>query len=80
MLAHRCDVDGVSIVALHNVGDASAEVDLTLAGEAAGVRLADLFTAGSELTVGAGGAVTVPLAPYGTHWFRVLRDGERWLT
>ena len=58
----------------------TGQVDLTLAGEAAGVRLTDLFTVASELTVGAGGAVSVPLAPYGTHWFRVLRDGERWLT
>ncbi len=80
VLALRSDWEGGTIVQVHNLADASAEVDLTLAGEAAGVRLTDLFTAGSELAVGAGGAVTVPLAPYGTHWFRVLRDGERWLT
>ena len=80
VLALRTDWEGGTIVQAHNLADAAAEVPLTLTGEPAGARLVDLFDADGELRLGEGGAVTVPLEPYGTRWFRLLRDAERRLT
>ena len=80
MLALRSDWEDGTIVQAHNLSDAPADVPLELAGEPAGARLIDLFDPAGELSLGSGGAVTIELEPYGTRWFRLLRDGERRLT
>ncbi|MEY2535881.1 MAG: hypothetical protein QOF29_3791, partial [bacterium] len=69
VFAHRCDWDGSTIVAVHEL--AGQEVDVTLPvrdGEA----LSDLF-ADAEHPLPA----TLTLAPYAAHWFRVRREGVR---
>ena len=80
VLALRSDWEGGTIVQAHNLADAAAEVPLALTGEPAGARLVDLFDPAGELALDADAAVTIPLEPYGTRWFRLLRDGERRLT
>ena len=80
VLALRSDWEGGTIVQTHNLGDAPAEVPLALAGEPAGARLIDLFDPAGELSLGKDGTVRIALEPYGTRWFRLLRDGERRLT
>lgn len=80
VLALRSDWEGGTILQAHNLGAAAAQLELELTGEPAGARLVDLFDPAGELTLGKGGAVTVALEPYGTRWFRLLRDGERRLT
>ena len=80
VLALRSDwEDGKHRAGPQPVGHAD-ERPLELAGEPAGVRLVDLFDPAGELSLGSGGAVTIELEPYGTRWFRLLRDGERRLT
>ena len=80
VLALRSDWEGGTIVQTHNLGDAPAEVPLALAGEPAGARLIDLFDPAGEVSLGKDGTVRIALEPYGTRWFRLLRDGERRLT
>ena len=44
-------------------------------------RRADRIEAlAGELSLGKDGTVRIALEPYGTRWFRLLRDGERRLT
>jgi len=70
VLAHRCDVDGVSIVALHNVGDREVTAALPLKG-LGGCELYDVLAAdGSTETVPDDGTLDVALAPYGFRWLR----------
>jgi maltose alpha-D-glucosyltransferase/alpha-amylase len=69
VLAHRCDWDGSTIVAVHEL--AGREVEIALPVED-GEALVDLF-ADVEHALPA----TLPLAPYAAHWFRVRRAGRR---
>jgi maltose alpha-D-glucosyltransferase/alpha-amylase len=68
VLAHRCDWDGSTLVAVHELAGEKAELRLELDGEA----LVDLFEeAEHELPA------TLRLQPYAAHWFRVRRAGRR---
>ena len=69
VLAHRCDWEGSTIVAVHEL--AGREVEVTVPVED-GEALVDLF-AEAEHPLPA----TLPLAPYAAHWFRVRREGVR---
>jgi maltose alpha-D-glucosyltransferase/alpha-amylase len=69
VLAHRCDWDGSTIVAVHELGGQSAEVPLPITD---GVSLVDLF-GDEEHALPA----TLYLQPYAAHWYRVRRDGVR---
>jgi glycosidase len=72
VFAHRCDWEGSTIVAVHNLADRDASARLDVRGEGA---LVDLFHDDErELE---GGEVTLELPPYGAHWFRVRRPGQR---
>jgi maltose alpha-D-glucosyltransferase/alpha-amylase len=72
VFAHRCDWEGSTIVAVHNLADRDASARLDVRGEGA---LVDLFHDDErELH---DGEVKLDLAPYGAHWFRVRRPGER---
>ena len=70
VLAHRADVDGVSVVALHNVADRRVTVPLPLS-DLAGRDLYDVLAAdGSTEKVAADGTLAVTLPPYGFRWLR----------
>jgi trehalose synthase len=72
VFAHRSDWEGSTIVAVHNLAGREARARLELGGEGA---LVDLFHDDErELD---GGEVTIELPPYGAHWFRVRRPGQR---
>jgi glycosidase len=69
VLAHRCDWEGSTIVAVHELGGQSAAVELPVND---GERLVDLFGHDEhELPA------TLYLEPYAAHWFRVRRKGVR---
>ena len=69
VFAHRCDWEGSTIVAVHEL--AGREVEVTVPVED-GEALVDLF-AEAEHPLPA----TLSLAPYAAHWFRVRRKGVR---
>ena len=69
VFAHRCDWDGSTVVAVHEL--AGDEVEVTLPVDD-GEALVDLF-AEAEHPLPA----TLTLAPYAAHWFRVRREGAR---
>ena len=71
VLAHRSDVDGVTILALHNFADRKVTATLPLTG-LAGCDLFDVLAAdGSTETVDDEASLEVTLPPYG---FRRLRS------
>ncbi|HEX2105371.1 MAG TPA: alpha-amylase family protein [Solirubrobacteraceae bacterium] len=69
VLAHRCDWDGSTVVAVHELAGREVEVTLPVTD---GEALVDLFAdAEHELPA------TLTLGPYAAHWFRVRREGVR---
>jgi maltose alpha-D-glucosyltransferase/alpha-amylase len=77
LLCHRCDWQGSTVVAVHNLGDAPASTVIELGEDAVG---ADDVLAGSRPEVGPGGSLTVELGPYACCWLLVRREGERCLS
>jgi hypothetical protein len=72
VFAQRSDWEGSTIVAVHNLAGREARARLEVGGEG---TLVDLFHDDErELD---GGEATVELPPYGAHWFRVRRPGQR---
>jgi maltose alpha-D-glucosyltransferase/alpha-amylase len=70
VLAHRCDADGVSVVALHNFADADVEAAPVLA-DLAGAQLTDVLDPRAKpVPVADDGRLAVPLPPYGCRWLR----------
>jgi maltose alpha-D-glucosyltransferase/alpha-amylase len=72
VFAQRSDWQGSTVVAVHNLSGRKARASLRLD---AGGTLVDLFDDqdhGLEAE-----AVTLELPPYGAHWFRLRRPGER---
>jgi maltose alpha-D-glucosyltransferase/alpha-amylase len=70
LLVHRVDADGVSIVAVHNLGERRATAALALA-DLAGCDLFDVLAGtGETVRVGDDGALDVALPPYGFRWLR----------
>jgi maltose alpha-D-glucosyltransferase/alpha-amylase len=72
VLAHQCEWDGSTILAVHSFDAEPREVRLEI-GEADAV--VDLF--GPDELESRGGRVTVELGRYGHRWFRVRRPGQR---
>jgi glycosidase len=70
LLAHRCDWEGSSVIAIHNLGAHAASADLALGDGAKGVH--DLL-GDFEEPARRGGTLTVSLEGYGGRWLRVLR-------
>ena len=69
VLAHRCDWNGSTIVAVHELAGQAVEVELPVDD---GDALVDLFSQDEHPLPS-----TLRLSPYGAHWFRVRRDGVR---
>jgi maltose alpha-D-glucosyltransferase/alpha-amylase len=67
VIAHRCDWDGSTVVAVHELAGRAAEVRIPVED---GEALVDLFAeAEHELPA------TLGLEPYAARWFRVRRPG-----
>ncbi len=77
VLAHRCDWEGASVLAAHNVSAEPCRVRLELDEESDRdvVALDDLVDAQSHAVEGT--AVELELGRYGYKWFRLVRQGER---
>jgi maltose alpha-D-glucosyltransferase/alpha-amylase len=69
VLAHRCDFDGSTVVAVHELAGREAEVTLPVDD---GDRLVDLLDE-AEHPLGE----RLALEPYAARWFRVRRAGVR---
>jgi glycosidase len=79
VLAHRCDWDGASVLAVHNFSPEPCSVRLKLDSEDGGdedfVALDDLVDAQSHPVEGS--EVEIDLDRYGYGWFRLVREGQR---
>jgi trehalose synthase len=70
VFAHRCDWEGSTVIAIHNLGSRPATAELSLGDDATGVH--DLL-AESDEPAGRGGTFAVELEGYGGRWLRVRR-------
>jgi trehalose synthase len=75
VLAHRCDWDGSTIVAVHELGGKAQTVALALDGPADAEALVDLFS--DEEHALDDGRVELELEPHDFRWMRVRRAGRR---
>lgn len=73
VLAHRCDLDEVGLLAVHNLGADAVVVDLPVDGLDESRELVDLFSQ-DEVTP-ADGSITVSLEGYGYRWYRLRPEG-----
>ncbi|MEO3857036.1 alpha-amylase family protein [Acrocarpospora sp. B8E8] len=69
VLAHRADIDGGTVVAVHNFADRKIDVELTLDGLDSGKVLTDLLLDGT-IEISDKGLARFDLEPYGCRWFR----------
>ncbi|HEY0641462.1 MAG TPA: hypothetical protein VGD67_27855 [Pseudonocardiaceae bacterium] len=74
VLAHRCDIDGGTVIAVHNLADHVVKPVLELP-EKAGCRLTDLLVDGA-CDVPRDGRVPLELPAYGTRWLRATAPEE----
>jgi hypothetical protein len=75
VFAHRCDWDGSTIVAVHELGGTEATVALALEEPADAEALVDLFS--DEEHALDTGRLELELEPHGFRWLRVRRAGRR---
>jgi maltose alpha-D-glucosyltransferase/alpha-amylase len=73
VLAHRCDTEGGTVVAVHNFGAAPTTATLKLTGLDASCNLHDVLVEGSQ-RVAKDGSVALELGRYGCRWLRVERQ------
>jgi trehalose synthase len=76
LFVHRCDWEGSTVIAAHNLG--SRRVSVTLSADELGEceALDDLFV-GRVLEPRANGSLRLSLEGYGYRWLRVRRAGQR---
>jgi maltose alpha-D-glucosyltransferase/alpha-amylase len=74
VLAHRADWNGSTILAVHSFADERLEVRLEL--EPGIDEAVDLLDSEHRVP-DEDGAVSIPLDPYGYHWYRLRRAGQR---
>lgn len=67
VVAHRCDTDGSTVVAVHNLSDTAAEVELVL--EDLGDRMLTDLLADETMEI-TDGKVRLPMSPHGCRWLR----------
>ena len=73
VLAHRCDLADVAVVAVHNLGADAVLLDLTVEGLDGSTELVDLFS--QEEVHTEDGTVQVSLEGYGYRWLRLRPEG-----
>ena len=76
VLAHRCDWDGSTVVAVHNFGADACRLDLPLDGIDDPAGADDLLDGSPEQALD-GGVLTVTLPAFGYRWLRIRRQDER---
>jgi maltose alpha-D-glucosyltransferase/alpha-amylase len=77
LFAHRCDWEGSTVVAVHNLGEARTEATITLDDDV--LAIDDMLEA-REHEILDGGKLKARLGRYGYLWLRVRREGERKLS
>jgi maltose alpha-D-glucosyltransferase/alpha-amylase len=70
LFAHKCDWDGSTVVAVHNLGRSNAKATLELGEDVTGVE--DLLEA-REHELAKGGQLDVKLGAYGYLWLKLQR-------
>jgi glycosidase len=76
ILAHRCDWDGTTVVAVHNFGPEPCRLDLPLDGVDDAIGAYDLIDGTGEHPLD-GGLLHLTLDGYGFQWLRIRREGQR---
>jgi maltose alpha-D-glucosyltransferase/alpha-amylase len=69
LLAHRCDIDGGTVLAVHNFGGEKRTAELILDGLDDSKVLTDLLVDGT-VEISADGRALVEIGPYDYRWFR----------
>jgi trehalose synthase len=77
LLCHRCDWQGSTVIAIHNLAPDEAAATLQLGAE---VHAVDDVLEGHPFEVAEGGRLDVQLGAYGYLWLLARRDGDRRLT
>ncbi|HEV7750007.1 MAG TPA: alpha-amylase family protein [Baekduia sp.] len=77
LLCHRCDWQGSTVIAIHNLAGEDATATLELGAE---VHAVDDVLEGHAFEVAEGGRLDVALGAYGYLWLLARRDGDRRLT
>ncbi len=76
VLAHRCDWDGSTVVAVHNFGAEPCRLSLPLDGIDDAVGAADLLAGNQEEPLDEP-MLHLTLDSYGYRWLRIRREGQR---
>lgn len=76
VLAHRCDWEGSTVVAVHNFSAEPCRVDVPLDGLDDAVGADDLLDGAREHPLEAP-VLQLTLDRYGYQWFRIRREGQR---
>ena len=69
VLAHRCDLDGGTMLIVHNLAGRAVEAEVTLDGLDDSTVLTDLMVDGT-IELSPSGRARIALGPYGYRWFR----------
>lgn len=69
VLAHRCDLDGGTMLIVHNLAGRPVEAEVTLDGLDDSTVLTDLMVDGT-IELSPSGRARIALDPYGYRWFR----------
>src|SRR3954452_15851052 len=77
LFAHRCDWEGSTVIAVHNLGESRSEATIALDDDV--VAIDDMLEA-RDLEIVDGGKLKVALGRYGYLWLRVRREGDRKLS
>jgi trehalose synthase len=76
VLAHRCDWEGDTVLAVHNLGVEPVEVKVALGEVADGMQAVDLLEDRGEVLAVETGGLPLELQGYGYRWFRLLEQGS----
>lgn len=77
VLAHRCDWEGRTMLAAHNLSPEPCRITLKLSDRDELVGMIDLLGTAGYQDLSGGGPVELELDAYGYRWLRVHRQGER---
>ncbi|HEX6130774.1 MAG TPA: alpha-amylase family protein [Actinomycetota bacterium] len=75
VLAHRCDWEGRTVLAVHNLGAEPCVVHVDTGDAGAGARVEDMLDAGEGVIELEGDALELKLEGYAHRWYRLLPGG-----